>query len=163
MNARRPATIRPCLPPWLAVVLLGVFLAVRGLVPAGFMPSAVASGGPYQLCHGDSRSALLLSLATPATPNDSAHGGHGHAHGHGHAQAPQASPHQHDDATAQVFSDNHCNFSSAGVSIATGTDLPWSPLPGFTAPVPAAPVARSHHRDYLLPPGRAPPIASMLA
>ncbi|WOX04188.1 hypothetical protein [Microbulbifer pacificus] len=161
MNARPATAIRPCLPPWLAVVLLGVFLAVRGLVPAGFMPTAVASGGPYQLCHGDSRSALLLSLAVPARSSDRAHGGHGHEHGH--AQAPQASQHQHDDATAQVFSDNHCNFSSAGASIATRADLPWSPLPGFAAPAPAAPVARSHDNDYLFPPGRAPPIASILA
>lgn len=163
MNPKPATAIRPCLPRWLAVVLLGVFLAVRGLVPAGFMPSAVASGGPYQLCHGDSRSALLLSLATPVIRGDSAHHGHEHEHGHGQPQPPHAGAHQHDSATAEAFSDNHCSFSSAGASIAARTELPWSPLPGFAVPAPTVAVAQRPLNHYLFPPGRAPPIALILA
>lgn len=152
MNFRSSTAVRPKLPPWLAVLLLGVFLAARGLVPAGFMPSAVSSGAPYQLCHGDSRSALLLNLSTPAH-REHAHGGHASGHG----------DHQHDSATAQVFSDNHCNFSSASVSIAARVELHWSPLPGFIAPAPTAPETLSLRDEYLYPPGRAPPTASVLA
>lgn len=151
---RNPTTAtrsRPQLPAWLAVSLLAVFLAVRGLVPNGFMPSAVSAGSLYQLCHGDARSALLLAGIAPP-----AHHQHGH---HGQSPLPALPPagHHHDDATAKHFSDNHCAFSNAGIAavggleIYTGAEkiaLParWYAYPNST-PEPA----------FLTPPGRAPP------
>ena len=170
--------VRRCLPPWLAVLLLGMFLAVRGLVPAGFMPAPIAGGSPYELCHGDSRSALLLNLATADQPSDhhqphhaSAHAHHqGHAHGDsyqsGAVSAATASPtlgHQHDSATAQAFSDNHCNFS-APVAFAVGMEpVLWAPLRGPSLSIFTPQSIAIKPRSYLLPPGRAPPIVTNLA
>ncbi|WP_226703538.1 hypothetical protein [Microbulbifer elongatus] len=170
--------VRRCLPPWLAVLLLGMFLAVRGLVPAGFMPAPIAGGSPYELCHGDSRSALLLNLANGDSPSDHhqphyapAHAHHqGHAHENAHhsmaepAGTESANPdHQHDSATAQAFSDNHCNFS-APVAFAVGVEpVLWAPLRGPSLPIFTPHSIAIKPRSYLLPPGRAPPIVANLA
>ncbi len=145
---------RPQLPVWLAVSLLAVFLAVRGLVPNGFMPSAVSAGSLYQLCHGDARSALLLAGIVPPE-----HGHHSH-HRQSTLLSSPTSAHQHDDATAKHFSDNHCAFSSAGIAAVGDPDiyigtakisLPRRWYAGTnTASEPA----------FLTPPGRAPPLFS---
>ncbi|KUJ83828.1 MULTISPECIES: hypothetical protein [Microbulbifer] len=107
-----------------AVLLLALFLAVRGLVPAGYMPAAVASGSLYGLCHGDARSAFLLqSLAAAAEPAGGQH--HHHNHHQGHHGDPLASAdtphsgHDHSPATGQAFADNHCSFAaSAALAVA---------------------------------------------
>lgn len=111
----RKCTLNNCprLSQWQALLLLLVFLSARGLVPAGFMPAAFTAGTPYGLCHGDSRSALLLNaLATPPQ-------GHHHDHHANHADG-----HNHDALTAHSFADNHCNFSAAAsVASAPATEL----------------------------------------
>lgn len=158
--AHATKTRRYRLPPWLAVVLLGMFLAARGLVPAGFMPAAVAGGSLYELCHGDSRSALLLSLTASSGPtHHPIHDQTGHqAHHDGHSPEPAQSGHQHDSATAQVFSDNHCSFSATVVAAAHAGQ--WLPaLEQTTAPVTsAAPKYLPRNPHYVRPPGRAPPM-----
>lgn len=155
---------RHTLPPSLAVVLLGVFLAVRGLVPPGFMPGSATGGSLYELCHGDSRSALLLNLALPSdghrqqhTQSDSA-GSHQHhsAHGQPHTSIG-ADAHQHDSATAQAFSDNHCSFSTAAASIIDSGAMPLGAIPGYSPLLPQLPWAAVQTQPYLRPPGRAPP------
>ncbi|WP_444899580.1 hypothetical protein ACJJIX_06365 [Microbulbifer sp. VAAC004] len=104
MSRPRTRKNRPHLPQWQALLLLLVFLSARGLVPAGFMPAAFSAGTPYDFCHGDSRSALLLNaLASQAQD-------HHHSHGGGHGEH---SGHNHDALTAHSFADNHCNFSAA--------------------------------------------------
>ncbi|WGL15587.1 hypothetical protein PVT68_12490 [Microbulbifer bruguierae] len=166
--------LRRCLPPWLAVALLGIFLAVRGLVPAGFMPASIAAGSPYEFCHGDSRSALLLNLISAEKHADSGQLQHiftpDHGHGHGHHQtAAPADPaatnhgHQHDSATAQAFSDNHCNFAASVAFVAGAEKLLWIPLPGSSVSVFRLQTSVITPQYYLLPPGRAPPIALSLA
>ncbi len=131
------------LSPWQAVLLLCVFLAARGLVPAGFMPAAIAAGTPYDLCHGDSRSALLLN----ALSRQHSHQGH------------QGEAHQHGALTAQAFADNHCSFS-AGATIAAAPTLELPSLTAGAQPAPDSglrlPLLRRH---YLLPPKRGPPFS----
>ncbi|MDP5209677.1 hypothetical protein [Microbulbifer sp. 2205BS26-8] len=63
------------------------------------MPASLAAGTPYGLCHGDNRSALLLTVLT------------GPAGEHHH------SGHDHDTLTAHSFADTHCAYSAvAGVA-----------------------------------------------
>lgn len=123
--------------------MLACFLGVRGLVPAGFMPAAVADGAPYGYCHGDSRSALLLNALAQ----------YHHDH-HSHA-----GEHDHDDATAQAFADNHCGFS-AGSGVAPAPTLHIPRLATAPSRLPAT-IARSlpRQRSYLHPPSRAPPLS----
>ncbi|WP_226664404.1 hypothetical protein [Microbulbifer aggregans] len=147
------------LPPWLVVVLLGMFLAARGLVPAGFMPAAVAGGSLYELCHGDSRSALLLNLTASSgpAPHPVHHQTDHETHHGGHSLEPAQSGHQHDSATAQVFSDNHCSFSATVVAAAHAGQ--WLPALEHTA-APVAPAVFKYfprNPHYVRPPGRAPP------
>ncbi|WP_308365034.1 MULTISPECIES: hypothetical protein [unclassified Microbulbifer] len=136
MAQRRPFNLHR----WQAVLLLAVFLAVRGLVPAGFMPAPLAGGAPYGYCHGDSRSALLLELLAPR------HNGHHHPAGH-----------QHDAPTAQSFADNHCSFSTVATAAVTGTAEVFAGIAGIS-PSFANPTKNSAQRHrYFLPPERAPP------
>lgn len=117
--------------------MLLVFLSARGLVPAGFMPASIAGGSPYNLCHGDSRSALLLQWLA---------GQEHHQHGH-----------QHDALTAQTFADNHCSFAaSASIAAAPALELLLEVADG-AQPLPPAANQPLRQRSYLLPPPRAPP------
>ncbi|WP_193162962.1 hypothetical protein [Microbulbifer hainanensis] len=127
-----------------AVLLLCLFLAVRGLVPAGFMPAPLSAGAPYGFCHGDGNSALLLQWLQRDYPQKQ-----GEHHHHG--------GHHHDALTAHSFADNHCNFSAvAGLATAPSPDLLLS-VSGTALPVPAPATTAALSRDYVLPPGRAPP------
>lgn len=124
---------------WQAALLLLVFLSARGLVPAGFMPASIAGGSPYDLCHGDSRSALLLQWLA---------GQEHHHHGNGH---------QHDALTAQSFADNHCSFAaSASIAAAPALELQFA-VADSAQPLPPAANQTLRQRSYLLPPPRAPP------
>lgn len=135
MAQRRPFNLHH----WQAALLLAVFLAVRGLVPAGFMPAPLAGGAPYGYCHGDSRSALLLELLAPR------HNSHHHA------------GHQHDAPTAQSFADNHCSFSTGATAAFAGTADIFPAIAGIS-PSLANPIQNTaQRRRYFLPPERAPP------
>ncbi|MCO1332748.1 hypothetical protein MO867_00215 [Microbulbifer sp. OS29] len=115
-------TIQSCsrLLQWQALLLLLVFLSARGLVPAGFMPAAFTAGTPYGLCHGDSRTALLLNALA-----SNAHSNHHNSH------TNPATNHNHDALTAHSFADNHCNFSAvASISSSAATELDIA-LSGF--------------------------------
>ncbi|MCX2801962.1 hypothetical protein [Microbulbifer thermotolerans] len=130
----------PLLPQWRAALLLCLFLAVRGLVPAGFMPAPLAAGAPYTLCHGDSRSTLLLHALAHWQRDD---------HGAGH---------HHDALTAQTFADNHCSFSAGAALAGTpAVDIQFFTVGGL---VPAPPVLQgaARSRAYARPPARAPPV-----
>jgi len=74
----RPARARPRM-------LLALFL-LRALVPVGYMPVALADGGPFALCHGTSAQtlALLEQLQADAAGE--------HQHGHAPAEAQPAVP-----------------------------------------------------------------------
>ena len=125
-------------------LLLCLFLAVRGLVPAGFMPAPLSGGAPYGFCHGDGNSALLLQWLQRDYPQKQ--GGHHHHSGH-----------HHDALTAHSFADNHCNFSAAaGLATAPSADL-LLPVAGTALPTPAPATTAALSRAYALPPSRAPP------
>ncbi|WP_444906953.1 hypothetical protein [Microbulbifer sp. SSSA008] len=144
MSGKR--TIQYCsrLSQWQALLLLLVFLSARGLVPAGFMPADFAAGTPYGLCHGDSRSALLLN-ALKANSHSDHHGDH-------------SSSHNHDTLTAHSFADNHCNFSAAAsIASAPTTELEIV-LPGFTQPPSYPAFFRVISNAYSRPLIRAPPV-----
>ncbi|WP_237067769.1 hypothetical protein [Microbulbifer guangxiensis] len=139
-----------------AVLLLALFLAVRGLVPVGFMPAPISSGSPYGLCHGDARSAFLLQSLAAATPTGEHHH-HGH---HGHHGADGSSPqtgHDHDPATAQVFADNHCSFAASAALAVEAQPLNSGGI--VQSGLGDAPAADTYAPSlaYLRPQGRAPP------
>lgn len=127
-----------------AALLLCLFLAVRGLVPAGFMPAPLNAGAPYGFCHGDGNSALLLQWLQREYPKKQS----GHQHNNGH---------HHDALTAHSFADNHCNFSTAaGLATAPSADLLLS-VSGTALPIPTPVNTAALSRAYALPPSRAPP------
>ena len=139
--------------------LLVCFLAVRGLVPAGFMPSALSDGGPYQLCHGDSRAALLLNSLQASPVQEGHHRGH-HAHHHSTPDNTPGSGHNHDAATAKHFADSTCAFAAAATSHVDGGSIE---LGTPAAPTRSSSAALRHFHSqpaYLTPPGRAPPLAT---
>lgn len=83
-----PLTARVCLP----ILFAGV--AMRALVPAGYMPAAPGSGLLFELCHDGMPPAMMAALK-----------GGGHAHGHHAAHAAGHAAHaaghhgsHHDDA-----------------------------------------------------------------
>lgn len=121
------------------MLLLCLFLAVRGLVPVGFMPAPLASGMPYGFCHGDTRSALLLSALAQRT----------HAHHDG--------GHNHDALTAQTFTDNHCSFSAGAGPAATALANFQFFTADAVAPAPIPVSATARVSAYILPLTRAPP------
>lgn len=129
---------------WQATLLLCLFLAVRGLMPAGYMPAPMAAGSLFGLCHGDSRSTVLLqSLARLHAQN-----GH-HPH----------NGHQHNALTAHTFADNHCNFS-AGANLATAPALDLTALATGIQPAPGGKYTLFPRRlNHLLPPSRGPPVS----
>lgn len=144
MSGKR--TIQCCsrLPQWQALLLLLVFLSARGLVPAGFMPADFTAATPYGLCHGDSRSALLLN-ALSTNPHSDHHLSH----------SPN---HNHNALTAHSFADNHCNFSAAAsIASAPTTELEIV-LPGFTQPSSYPAFFRVISSAYSRPLIRAPPV-----
>ncbi|MEX2963324.1 hypothetical protein [Microbulbifer sp. TYP-18] len=125
-----------------AVLLLLIFLCARGLVPAGFMPAPVSGGAPYDFCHGDSRSALLLQWLA-----DQRHTHQGHESGH-----------QHDALTAHTFADNHCSFAAGPAALA---GEPGALLPFAVRTVDAVPFEGRFYplaQAFLLPLSRAPPV-----
>lgn len=136
--------------------LLVCFLAVRGLVPAGFMPSALSDGGgPYQLCHGDTRAALLLNSLQASPVHEGHHNGH---HGN-HHPAPETG-HDHDPATAKHFADSTCAFAAAAAGTVGGDAADLSTLSAHAS---YAIITRQHlhcQPAYFTPPGRAPPAIS---
>jgi hypothetical protein len=70
-------------------------VAIKLLVPVGYMPAAIADGGPIRLC--DSGPAGAIASARGAGNNMPAHqtGDHAHGHAHGHADG-----HGHDQGHA---------------------------------------------------------------
>ncbi|WP_299585528.1 hypothetical protein [uncultured Microbulbifer sp.] len=146
MSPQRILKSRPHLPQWQALLLLVVFLSARGLVPAGFMPAAFADSTPYGLCHGDSRSALLLNaLAIPVEE-------------HHHGPQTETSGHNHDALTAHSFADNHCNFSAAAsLASAPAAEL-YAAVAGNILPTPAIGFSPVHSHRHARPLIRAPPV-----
>jgi hypothetical protein len=142
------------------------------------MPTSLALGSAYGLCHGDIHSALLLESLAQVEHHP---GGNEQAQSHDTHQGmvhdnhqvagqdadlvadPDAYPvandsaHAHDDATARAFADNHCGFSiGAGMLLVSTLDLPTDePVaqPSPFLPVPAV----AWQITYLQPPPRAPP------
>ncbi|WP_226648868.1 hypothetical protein [Microbulbifer variabilis] len=145
MSRVRTRKNRPHLPQWLALLLLLVFLSTRGLVPAGFMPTAFFAGSPYGLCHGDSRSALLLNaLANQAQDH------HNHDDNH--------DAHNHDALTAHSFADNHCNFSAAASLAHTPTLDLYFTIEGNILPPRSSGIDPALPLHYSRPLIRAPPV-----
>lgn len=144
-----------------AVLLLALFLAVRGLVPAGYMPAAVASGSLYGLCHGDARSAFLLqSLASAESAGSHHHHHNDHQGHHGDPLASADTPHSghnHSPATGQAFADNHCSFAASAALAVTVPPLYFadSAQAGFTDAQRLNGLLSA--TPFLRPQGRAPP------
>lgn len=53
---------KPFLEKWAIRCLIVAFVAIKAIVPPGFMPSTTDTSGLFKLCHGDSHSAQILSL-----------------------------------------------------------------------------------------------------
>lgn len=134
--------------------LLAYLIAVA-IVPPGYMSAPWASGTPFHLCPGDTRSALLISALANISPRAVQHHQH-HQHQH-HLQ------HHHSDVSVGDISASHtaaepgCQF--AGISAMpsgmafTAASIPEPVAQGQNGPqrsrVPASP--------WLRPPVRSPP------
>lgn len=125
-------------------VVLAQFL-LRAVIPVGYMPAAMAEGGPFALCHGLSAATIELIEAARGDRDT------GPQHAHHHPDESDEPDGAHDDRWA------HCPLG-AGVPV-----LPIADVPGFgLAPTPAtlvradrvAPLAANRFRSYL---ARAPP------
>lgn len=83
----------------IALSLVG--FAFRALIPAGFMPAALADGGPIKVCHGGMAGAFFEELAERRA-------GPGHMH---HAPGVDAGPAGHGDgyeSSAEHAAWEHC-------------------------------------------------------
>ncbi|WP_295800897.1 hypothetical protein [uncultured Microbulbifer sp.] len=139
--------------------LLVCFLAVRGLVPAGFMPAPLSTGGPYQLCHGDSRAAQLLNSLQASPVHEVQPGSHHDGHHQDH-QGTHGAGHDHDPATAKHFADSTCAFAAAATGSVAGEPA-FPETRGLRSSLgTAAPRHLRIRPTYFTPPGRAPPAFS---
>ena len=143
------------LPAWQTALLLCCFLAVRGLVPAGYMPAPLSAGTPYGLCHGDSRAALLLNSLQTSQVHDGHHSGHYGNHHNAHSAG-----HDHDPATAKYFADSTCAFAAAATSNVGGELADLGALRSRSSRSTAAQWHFDSQPAYFIPPGRAPPAIS---
>lgn len=140
-------------------MLLCCFLAVRGLVPAGYMPAPVLAGTPYGLCHGDSRAALLLNSLQASQVHEGHHNDHHSGHHGGQHNAHNAG-HDHDPATAKHFADSTCAFAAAATSNVGGEFADPSALRTLSCRGTAVQWQFDPQPHYFTPPGRAPPVIS---
>jgi hypothetical protein len=136
---------------WIISVLL-VALAVRALVPAGFMP-ATDRPFSFQICP-DGFPAELLTRGEPKHGHD--HGGHAHHDMGEGADSSGSGSHEHGAARAE-----HCVFAAVASAgpIPHGFLLSAAPEAQAEPVVASAPPPSSTPR-YLLPPSRAPPTLS---
>ena len=130
--------------------------AFRALVPVGFMPAALADGGPFKICHGGVAGALFSALA------ERTHGAHsGHSAHHHHAQAAAGDAlGSGDELPAGHAGWEHCPVGAAVAQAAiTSAGIHFEPVPheqAFARIEPRALVARVIPSVYR---ARAPPIA----
>ncbi|WP_233281337.1 DUF2946 family protein [Sphingomonas changnyeongensis] len=122
-------------PRGIFAVLLVLVLALRILVPTGFMPTKTADGIVVTICDGlgESRS-MVIDLGRSG---DAGHSGHDEAAGH-----------------------QPCVFAAAALPMLAGTSeamvaKPAQLLREFALPPPAAAIPATP--DYLTPPLRGPP------
>lgn len=153
----RHAVVNRPMSRWIISLLL-VALAVRALVPAGFMP---ASDRPFsfQICP-EGFPAELLNRAEPAHAAHHDHAGHEHHHG-GDSAAPGAdsstgTTHEHGSVRAE-----HCVFAA----VASSGPIPDGILlratrEAQTGPIVASTSPPSSTQRFRLPPSRAPPALS---
>jgi len=108
----------------LATLILACALAVRVLVPAGFMIGQSASGAPLLVV---CPSQIDMPVFAPAMPHDMAH-----MMPDGHMMAGHDAGHQsHDPGT-----DRPCAFAAAGLAVDVPIDVPLlapAPPPSFAA------------------------------
>src|SRR5690606_14556894 len=150
------------------LALLG-FLC-RALVPVGFMPAALADGGPFSFCHGGPAGALLTALverrlhdASPETHAEARTHAHDQSHptdpastpAHGASLAEQQHDHTH-DASHQGWDRCPVGTAFSFAVLAADVDLPLLALAHAFEPPPSdAPILG------VLPPryrARAPPL-----
>lgn len=82
--------------------LLVLSLSVRVMVPAGFMPASLASGGPYVICpKGLPNFAAVVSQGAGQSEKD------GHEHGHENGHALHGKHHSAQGNVAPVDHSNH--------------------------------------------------------
>ncbi len=93
---------------WLIRVAVAIF-ACRALIPAGFMPAALAEGGPVVICHGGLVGEFFRGLAatgaSPGTdmPEDAGTAGHSSGHQQSHPNSlPPSEPAGHAEHTADT-------------------------------------------------------------
>ena len=105
------------------VLLTLIAFSVRAVVPAGFMPAALADGGPFVLCR-DASAATLSLIAAPMAmhPGDQAHSAaaaHAHDSVHGHDPMPTsmaARSTANDEHSTHATAWEHCSFAAGSMA-----------------------------------------------
>jgi hypothetical protein len=94
-------------------------VAIKLLVPVGYMPAAIADGGPIRLCDSGPAGAIasLRSAANDVPAHQSGDHAHGHAHGHGH---------DHDESGASHHDWERCYLGGLSSLAAVSTDWHFS-------------------------------------
>lgn len=127
--------------------LFALFCA-RAIVPVGYMPAALAEGGPFALCHGLSAATLDLigqrDAAAAGMPQA------GHAHGD---TAPHGTPSDgHHDRW------EHCPLGVGATDLAVAPVLDFVTAPRAATLARAAGLASSPTRHFSRYSARAPPV-----
>ncbi|TCO72213.1 hypothetical protein [Chromatocurvus halotolerans] len=137
-RARRPIRISLC-------VL--AYLVAAAVVPSGYMAAPLASGTPFHLCPGDTRSALIISALTDSVSL-------AHQYGDPHAGHHGAGA---DISVSPISAEPDCQF--AGVSaLPAGLAFADADAPESISRVQRAPGGpATRNPAWLRPPVRSPP------
>jgi hypothetical protein len=129
----------------IATWLAWASFALRVLVPVGYMPAAIADGGPFVLCPGGYQAELLQYLGSSAAHD---HGAAAHA---GHASAEHGSHAEGSD----------CSIGATFAAVAPTASPPVvAPAPRVTRPVTLIEAAASSVPDQRYH-SRAPPLSRL--
>lgn len=139
-RTRRPIRISLC---------IFAYLIAAAVVPSGYMAAPLASGTPFHLCPGDTRSALIISALKGSAPLAHQHGDPHHGHHGGDAGA--------DTYLSPSTAEPDCQF--AGVS-ALPADVAFADVDApesipLVQRAPGGPATRNP--AWLRPPVRSPP------
>lgn len=102
-----------------------VAIACKLLVPVGYMPSALADGGPFTLCGGSGPAGSFVeNVDSPPHGHDSASSGSVHAYHHAGAVSPSHAGHGHDDESLDHGHWERCALGGLASLAPLAADLP---------------------------------------
>lgn len=130
-------------------------LAAKFVVPVGFMPAAVADGGPFRLCDAGWSAPAEERSHDAQQLHEASADPHGHETRHGHEQGN--AEHGHDDPSAS-HTWERCALGGLASLAAIAGDWHFALPQAGPAPVAAADSAAVYRRAIIAFRSRAPPL-----